>query len=132
MNNPGAYTLAAAQITTALVGQTQTAIDDLDGMSAITLTAELAYGSGGTSASAVVQSTLDGVTWFDIARFDFTTASAKKWCVLQGLAAKAVTAYAALDAEGVNDGLLGTQLRAVLTTVGTYVNTVLSVRVSVR
>lgn len=133
MDNPNVYTLYAQSITAALSAQAQTAIDGLAGMSAVTLEAELAYGSGGTSASAVIQTSLDGGTvWLDVARFDFTTASAKKWCVLQGLAAKGVASYSALAAEGVNDGLLGDRLRAVITTVGTYADTTLNVRASVR
>jgi hypothetical protein len=132
MNNAGVYTLAALGITAALTSAAQTAIDDLDGMASASLVADFRYGSGGSTAVAVVQVTLDGTTWCDVARFDFTTASATKWCVLQGNAAKAVAAYAALSAEGVNDGLLGPSMRAVITTTGTYANTTLAVRAAVR
>lgn len=133
MDNPGVYTLAAMDITTALTSSAQTAIDDLDGMTAVTLDVSFAYGSGGTSCSVTVQTTFDGGTsWRDIARFDFTTSTAIKQCNLEGLLSKDVTAYAALAAEGVNDGVLGDQLRAVVTSVGTYATTTLSVRASVR
>lgn len=129
---PGVYTLAALSITTALSAQAQTAIDDLDGMSGMTLLAEMVGGTGGTSIDAVVQTSLDGgTTWLDIARFTWANTASKKWCVLQNAAAKAVTSYAALGSEGVNDGLLGDRLRVVLTTVGTYSNTTVSVRAHV-
>lgn len=133
MTNGGVYTLAALGITTALTSSAQTAIDDLDGATAVTLEAALAWGSGGTSIAAVVQTSFDGgTTWRDIARFDFTTASAVKVANLSGLLSKVVTAYAALASEGVFDGVLGDRLRAVITSVGTYVNTTLSVRAAVR
>lgn len=133
MDNPGLKSLAALSVTTALSASAQTAIDDLDGMTAVTLEASFQWGSGGTSCSAVVQTTFDGGTiWRDIARFDFTTATAVKHCNLEGLLSKAVTSYAVLASEGVYDGVLGDELRAVVTSVGTYVNTVLSVRASVR
>lgn len=131
--NVGVYTLAARQITTALTSEAQTAITDLDGATAASIIATLSYGSGGTSASVVVQTSCDGGTvWFDVAYFAFTTSSATKYANLSGLTAKNVGAYAALAADGVNDGLLCPQLRAVITTVGTYSGTVLTVRASVR
>ena len=133
MLNPGTYDLATLAITTALTNSVQTAIVDLDGMSAANIVAELLGASGGTSISALVQTTFDGgTTWLDIARFDFTTVAGKKYCNLQTIAAKAVTAYAALAAEGINDGLLGKQLRAAVSSVGgPYVNTTLNIRASV-
>jgi len=132
MKSPGIYTLSALGITTPLVAVVQTPTVNLDGMSAATIYAELLGATGGTSVSALVQSTMDGgVTWLDVARFDFT-AAAKKWCVLQGIAAKAVATYAALAAEGVNDGLLGNQFRAIISSVGTFSNTTLSLRAAVR
>lgn len=127
------YTLAALGITAALTAQAQTPIDDLDGMTAVSLEVAFLYGSGGSTAKVWVQTTFDdGVTWRDIAEFDFTTASATKVANLSGLLSKAVTAYAALATEGVMDGVLGDRLRAVVTTTGTYVNTTLAVRASVR
>jgi len=129
----GIFTLAAKQITVAVAAEAQTAIEDLDGMTAVTLEAVFAYGSGGATAIAVVQTSADGGTnWRDIVRFDFTTASAVKVANLSGLLSKAVTVYAVLAAEGVLDGILGNKLRAVITTTGTYVNSTLSVRAAVR
>lgn len=132
MDAPGSYSLAALGLTTALAAQAQTEIDDLEGMTAALIEARFQYGSGGTSCTAVVQTSADGTNWVDIARFDFTTASAAKVCNLSAALSKAVTAIAALASEGVTDGALGTKLRAVITSVGTYANTTLSVRAVVR
>lgn len=134
MDNAGVFELAVLPITVAQNAVAQSpGATDLGGMTAVTLEASFLYGSGGTSCSAVAQTTFDGgTTWRDIARFDFTTASATKHCNLEGMLSKAVTPYAALASEGVYDGVLGDQLRAVITSVGTYVNTLLSVRASVR
>lgn len=133
MNNPGSFTLAALDLTSALTASAQTAIDDLDGMTGLTLEASLGYGSGGTTCVAAVQTSFDGGTsWRDVARFDFTTASATKHCNLNGLLSKAVTTYAALGSQGVYDGVLGDRLRAVITTTGTYVDTTLAVRAAAR
>lgn len=132
MNNPGLKSLATLSLTTALSAQAQTAIIDLDGMTAVTLEARFGYGSGGTSCTALCQTTLDGTNWIDIASFDFVTASATKHCNLEGLLSKAVTAYGALSANSVYDGVLGDRLRCVVTSVGIFANTTLSVRASVR
>ena len=135
MDNAGTFTLASEQITAARTAAALTAVEDLDGMTAVTLVARFSYGSvasGGTCA-AVVQTSLDGGTyWYDIARFDFTTANAVKKCNLEGLLSVAVGSYSVLASEGVNDGLLGDRLRVVITSVDTYANTTLDVRASVR
>jgi hypothetical protein len=135
MDNAGVFTLAAEQLGAAVTSKELTAITDLDGMTAVSLIAEFAYGSATTGATAIVkvQTSFDGGTaWYDVARFDFAVASVVKKCNLEGLLSLAVGAYAALSAEGVNDGLLGDRLRVVLTTTDTYSNTTLSVRASVR
>lgn len=133
MDNPGVYTLASLGITTALTSSAQTAMEDMAGALAVTLEANFTYGSGGTTCIVTVQTTFDGgTTWRDIARFDFATATAVKVANLSGLLSKAVTAYAALSAEGVFDGVLGDEFRAIVTSTGTYVNTTLAVRMNVR
>lgn len=133
MDTPGAYTLIAMDLTTALTAQAQTSVDGLDGIAAVTIEAEFAYGSGGTTCALIVQTSHDGGTiWFDIARFDFLLASRRASCNLTGLLANAVATYAALSAEGVNNGNLGPMLRGVITSTGTYVNTTATLRASVR
>lgn len=136
MNNPGQYTLFTGPITTALDRATgaQTALDvDLSGMTALTLDFDFAYGSGGTTCAAIVQTSPDGGTkWRDIARADFLLASKVTQLNLEGLLSKGATAYADLAAEGVNDGILFAKLRVLLIVTGTYVNTTLAVNAGVR
>lgn len=129
----GIFTLAALGITSALNASAQTPITGLDGMSAVTLEASFAYGSGGATCAAVVQTSFDaGTTWRDVARFDFDQASAVKHANLTALAALDVMPYEALAHDGINNAVLGDRLRVVVTSTGTYVNSTLSVRASVR
>lgn len=136
MDSPGYYSLADLPITTALTGSAQTAIENLEGMLAGTIQAKFAYGSGGTSAKAYVQTTLDnGLTWVDIASITFTTASATKIINLSGLTPKttAVTpSDGALSDDTCVDGVLGDALRVKITTTGTYANSTLSVKLIAR
>jgi hypothetical protein len=142
MNNPGIYSLTQLDgssdlaITTAGT-QTCDVIDSLHGMSAVSLQARLAYGSGGTKVSVYIQTSLDGGnSWVDIACLTFTTASATKVINLSGLTpvttAATPTDGALVDDTAV-DGILGDRLRAKVVSAGTYAgSTVVSVRASVR
>ncbi|MDB5611937.1 MAG: hypothetical protein JWP25_8837 [Bradyrhizobium sp.] len=133
MDNAGRFDLATLQISAAVPQSLLTPIADLNGMTAVTLDVDFKYGAGGSTVSVIVATSFDlGTTWRHIARFDFTTASAVKQCNLEGLLSKAVSAYADLASEGVNDGILGNMLAAIVTTTGTYTATTLSVRASVR
>jgi len=86
--------------------------------------ADFTYGSGGTNVTAYVQTSLDeGVTWADIASFQFTTASASRVSALSifvALAAAIVVTDGALTANTILNGLLGDRLRVKYTTTGTY------------
>lgn len=136
MLNPGSYSLCDTTITTAQTGVALTPVTDLEGLTAATITAKFSYGSGGTSAKAWVQTTTDaGQSWIDIACFAFTTTSALKVINLSGLTpvTTAITpSDGAMADNTVQDGVLGSALRVKLTTVGTYANTLLSVRVAGR
>jgi hypothetical protein len=133
MDNAGIVTLAALQISAAMSLKLLTPIVGLDGMTACNLEANFQYGSGGTNCSAMVATSFDGGTsWRHIARFDFLVATRVAIANLSGLLSKAVSSYADLSVEGVNDGLLGDRLAVYLVSTGTYVNTTLSVRASVR
>ena len=133
MDNPGVYSLCAQAVTGALTAQALTPITELDGMTAVTLEFVFQGGTGGSTCSGVVQTSFDGGnTWRDIARADFTSASATKHCNLEGLLSKAITVYSSLASEGVYDGVLGDQLRGVIDSTGTYSNTTLSINASVR
>lgn len=130
MDNPSALTLCAVNITTPLTAQEYSLpnASTLLGMTAVTLEFEFLGGTGGATASATVRTRLGaGAPWRDIARADFTTTPATKHCNLEGLLSKAMTVYAALAAEGVNDGVLGDDLEVVVTSTGTYTNTQLNV-----
>lgn len=110
-------------------------VDDLGGALAVTLSARLAYGSGGTSCYAVVETSLDqGVTWVQIARFDFTTSGLQKVMNVSGLTPRIAAATAgSLAADTALDGTLGDRLRATVVSTGTYAgSTVVSVRANVR
>ena len=135
MNNAGRFDLANLQITAARALALLTPISGLEGMSAVTIEAAFAYGSGGATASIIVGSSLDSslAAWRHIARFDFTTASAVKMANISGLTAKGITAYNDLASEGVQDGFLGNVLAAYVVTTGTYGgSTLLTCRVAVR
>lgn len=131
-SNQGIYQLATRQITIPLTGEIETALSSLEGITALTITAQFQYGSGGTTVVADIQTTLDGTTWLDVAQFNFTTSTALKYANLSGLTPKSAGAYAPLSGDGVNDGLIGNQFRAVLTSTGTYAGTVISVSLSAR
>jgi hypothetical protein len=110
-------------------------VDDLSGALAVTLSARLAYGSGGTSCYAVVETSLDqGVTWVQIARFDFTTSGLQKVMTVSGLTPRIAAATAgSLAADTALDGVLGDRLRATVVSTGTYAgSTVVSVRANIR
>ncbi len=133
MNDPGAFPLAELQIASAIGPEAFPPIIGLDGANAATLFADFAYGSGGTTCSAIIATSLDGgSTWRHICRFDFATATAEKWANLSGFISVGITAYADLGTEGVTDGLLGDRLCAIVESTGTYVNTTLRLYASVR
>lgn len=122
--------LPSTVITTALTGQAQTALDDstidfLSAVSSISVEAIFTYGSAGTTVKAWLQTSLDGgTTWFDIANFAFTTASASKLSAITTHIAPVAQAATPTDAtladNTINQGILGDRFRIKLTTTGTY------------
>lgn len=130
----GTFSLGDFSISAAAT-QVGDVIDDLGGATAITLSARLGYGSGGTSCYALVETSLDqGVTWVQIARFDFTTSGAQKILTVSGLTPRlSVASAGSLSADTALDGTIGDRLRATVVSTGTYAgSTVLSVRANVR
>ena len=130
----GTFSLGDFSVTTAAT-QVGDVVDDLSGALAVTLSARLAYGSGGTSCYAVVETSLDqGVTWVQIARFDFTTSGLQKLMTVSGLTPRIAAATAgSLAADTALDGTLGDRLRATVVSTGTYAgSTVVSVRANIR
>ena len=72
------------------------------------------------------------MNWVDIARFDSLLAGRSASANLPGFLSKNVATVAALAVEGVNDGVLGSKLRAKVTSTGTYAgNTSVSIRAQV-
>src|SRR5262245_56043463 len=122
--------LASTTITTAVTGVAQTAVSDgsypeLQAPTSISLLAIFTYGSGGTTAKAWVQTSMDnGTTWFDIANFAFTTASATKLSSITANIAPATQGATPTDGSladnTINQGVLGNRYRVKLTTTGTY------------
>jgi hypothetical protein len=114
-----------------------TAITGLDGMTAVTISARLAYGSGGTTVTVYVQTSIDqGTTWIDIASILFGTASEHQVLNLSGLTPKTTFATptdGSLTNDTAVDAILGDRLRCKVVSTGVYSgSTVLSVRASVR
>lgn len=90
----------------------------------LTVQANFTYGSGGTNATAYLQTTLDnGRTWTDVACFQFTTSSARR---IVNLSAQTAVATAATPTDGAMtantalDGVLGSRFRVKYASTGTY------------
>ncbi len=99
----------------------------------VTISARLAYGAGGTSVIAKIQTSLNqGTTWIDVARFDFATAGAEKVVTLTRSSITSPYTVIDLAAEGSVNGILGDRLRAIVISTGTYTgSTVLALRAAV-
>ena len=82
------------------------------------------YGAGGTNADVIIQTSLDGgTTWWDIIHFtQFTTSSVTQtYCQTLNLTGVISTPTNLTLASGsVVAGLLGSQVRAMLRSSGTY------------
>jgi hypothetical protein len=136
MTNDGVYTLGPVQVTVPVTYVTDW-VTDLDGMVGVTLQMQLAYGSGGTSIKAFLQTSLDsGQTAIDIASVTFATSGGTK---VLNLSANSPVTTAAVPSDGaladntVLDGILGDRLRLKVVSTGTYAgSTVLVGRVAVR
>lgn len=136
MDNPGIQSLGDFTITAAGT-QTGDWVDDLEGALSIAANMRLAYGSGGTSISVYLQTSLDQeTTAIDIACFTFTTASLNKVRNLSALTPKTTDVTptdGTLTADTSVDGILGDRFRVKVVSVGTYAgSTVLSARINAR
>jgi hypothetical protein len=102
---------------------------------ALAVEAKLAYGSGGTSINAYVQTSIDGGTsWCDIANFRFSTAAGTSLFNLSALTpvTTVVTATDGSIASNTSlDGIIGSHVRVKYATTGTYSATTLTVAVNV-
>ncbi len=113
-------------ITTAISASVQNEFSGLYGMKELSVEANFAYGSGGTTTKVWIQTSLDGGTsWIDIMSFAFTTSSLRKihTVVMPAVVATRTNVTpgdAALADNTILDGILGDRLRAKVTTTGTY------------
>lgn len=120
-----AVSLCTVQITTAVTGSAQTSVSGFGKPQSLTVQASFTYvASAATSADVYIQTSADsGVTWYDVADFQFTTASANKYGNYTGMTAVttpvALTDGAISTNTGIN-GFLGDRFRCKVTTVGTY------------
>lgn len=117
-------------------GNTIAYIDGLEGMLAATLQANFTYGSsGGTSLKVIWETSLDqGITFVEVCRMAFGTASEENIANLSGLTTKTtIVTPAALSDDTCLDGVFGDRWRCRILTVGTYVgNASLSLRMNAR
>lgn len=124
-----AATILSLPITTAVTAQVsptfQLRAASVGGPRSMTVQFNFTYGSGGTSADAYLQTSLDGgATWNDVANFHATTASLRKMVNLSS-ATPVISPFAtgtdgSLSANTAVDGILGSMWRVKYTTVGTY------------
>ena len=118
-------TLYSATITAAISGVGQTPVV-VGPSKVLCLQAKFVYGSGGTTAKVWVQTSLDGgTTWFDVACFSFTTATATKVSSVVAVPSTPMTpatvpGSGALTADTVLNGTIGDRIRALVTTTGIY------------
>jgi len=116
-------TLISETITTALTAAVRGPFVGLYGMKNLAIEANFVYGSGGTTLKVWIQTSLDGGSnWIDIANFAFVTTSARKVTTLAiATAAATITPVdGSLGDDLEVDGILGDQIRAKITSVGTY------------
>lgn len=95
------------------------------GASVVGLQTKFAYGSGGTSCKAYIQTSFDqATTWVDIASFAFTTSSATRLfsVSVSGTAQVTPTTNTLTDNTQV-PGLLGDRFRVAVVSTGTYAGT---------
>lgn len=112
-------------ITTAVTGVAATAVSvGAPSMGSAAIQIDFVYGSGGTSGTVWVQTSLDGgATWFDVCSMSFLLASKSRQ---QNVSTRTpvTTPRTATDgtlaADSCVDGILGPIFRTKLTTVGTY------------
>lgn len=138
--------LGDAQVTDAVTSQTITSsvsaqsvsiayVDRLDGVNAVTFSANFIYGSGGTSLKVDFETSIDqGTNWLPVCRIAFSTSSALRVATISGLTPKTAAAAMATPSDNTcTDSVLGDRLRVRITSVGTYAgNTAISTRAAVR
>ena len=132
----GLTLLPATTIAGAVAGQVGSATPLFGRASYLLIEAAFAYGAGGATVKAWVQTRVRGGAWRDVASFAFATTAATKWSAVHrdtALAAAQAASDAALADDSILNGLLGDELRVKYTSTGTYTGaTSLAVRASVK
>ncbi len=120
----GLNLMPATTITTAVSATALTSQVAVSGTNYLVCEAVFVYGSGGTTAKAFVQTTVDGsVTWVDIMSFAFTTATASKVSSVvstTALTAGTTPSDGSLADNTILSGFLGDVYRVKYVTTGTY------------
>lgn len=133
-----AASLASLTLTTAVTAQVTPQLAFIGGTPVnVPIQCNFAYGSGGTTASAWIQTSLDGgQTWIDLANCSFTTANARfayNFSSLTPVTAEYTPTDGTLAANtSAASALIGQVMRVKYTTTGTYVGTTLTVSVDVQ
>jgi hypothetical protein len=120
---PSNLQLLDLAIAGAITGQVYGPVGLNERPDSLALFCDFAYGSGGTTVKAWVQTSLDGgLSWIDIASFAFTTTAGKRAYHLTGAAVTSIATPSdgSLSDNTAVNGLLGAQLRVKVTTTGTY------------
>lgn len=116
--------LTLAAITAAISSKTTEVVKFSAPPRSLAVQANFAYGSGGTTVDAYLQTSLDqGATWIDVAQFHFTTAAARFVYNLNSqtpVATEYTPTDGSLTANTAKDGLLGPQFRVKYQSTGTY------------
>jgi hypothetical protein len=117
--------LPTVTITTAVTATSGQVLGYVDlGPRNLAVEAVFTYGSGGTTTDAYLQTSFDGgTTWFDIANFHFTTSSSSKLINLSSLTpvtSQVTPTSGSMTANTAQDGLVGSQLRVLYQSSGTY------------
>jgi len=125
----GTYDLCDFQITAAGTF-TSTPIVDFNELAAL-ISLRFAYGSGGTSVKAYVQSSADqGSTWHDIWCLALATAAEhefKNFSALTPKTAQTIPTDGSLTDDTAIDGILGDRFRVKIVVLGTYAGSTLLV-----
>lgn len=99
----------------------------------IVIQGKFTYGSGGTTFSAWVQTSIDGVSWIDVYNISGATASLTNLVNLSSLTpitTPLVPTDGTLPVNTAKDGIIGPYWRVKVTTTGTYANSTLAIDVS--
>lgn len=101
-----------------------TPITGLTGMQSLTVSLRLAYGSGGTTIKAYLQTSIDGGnTWDDVACWAPSNANAsKRWnfSALTPVTTPVTPTDGAMTDDTAQDGILGDRVRLKVVSTGTY------------